>query len=99
MILADSPRLQKWNHLPLLWHVKGQLQRPANQPAPAAVSCFVPSGMVAPLGDLAWASCSSVTLAQAPLRHVGHMLGREELAADGGFQNQARSKAEAKYLI
>ena len=33
----------------------------------AGQSCFVPSGMMAPLSDLAWASCSGVTSAPSRL--------------------------------
>ena len=40
-----------------------------------------------------------VPLPRAPLRYAGHLFGREEVVADGGFQYQAHSKAEAKYLL
>ena len=36
--------------------------------SPASQSCSVPSGIIAPLSDLAWASCLGVTI--APLRLV-----------------------------
>ena len=42
---------------------------------------------------------TEIELPKVPLRYAGHMFGREEVVAEGGFQYQAHSRAEAKYLL
>ena len=83
---------------------KSKKVRAANQVAEQVLADVLPDGPRRFPDDF-WSPAArqgeftEVPLPQTPLRYTGHMFGREEVAADGGFHYQARSKQEAKYLI
>jgi hypothetical protein len=83
---------------------KSKVTRAANKVADEVLADVLPDGprrfpddfwsLAARQGEF-----TEVSLPQAPLRYAGHMFGREEVVAEGGFHYQARTKHEAKYLI
>ncbi|MGA9347184.1 MAG: N-6 DNA methylase [Anaerolineae bacterium] len=83
---------------------KSKVSRAANKVAEEVLADVLPDGPRRFPDDF-WSPAArqgeftEVTLPQAPLRYAGHMFGREEVVAEGGFHYQARSKHEAKYLI
>ena len=83
---------------------KNKVPRAANKVAEEVLADVLPNGPRR-FPDEFWSATArrgqftEVALPQSPLRYAGHMFGREEVVADGGFQYQAHSKAEAKYLI
>jgi hypothetical protein len=83
---------------------KGKVARAANQVGEGVLDDVLPDGPRRFPDDF-WSPAAragkftEVTLPQAPLRYAGPMFGTEEVMAEGGFHYQARSKAEAKYLI
>jgi len=83
---------------------KSKRTRAANQVAEQVLADVLPDGPRCFPDDF-WSAVArqgaftEVALPPAPLRYAGHMFGREEVVAEGGFHYQARSKAEAKYLI
>jgi len=83
---------------------KGKARRAASRVADEVLADLLPDGPRRFPDDF-WSPAArrgqftEVALPQAPLRYAGHMFGREEVVAEGGFHHQARSKAEAKYLI
>lgn len=42
---------------------------------------------------------TEIELPDAPLRHAGHLFGKEEPVADDGFTYHAKNRFEARYLI
>jgi len=83
---------------------KSKVSRAANKVADEVLVDVLPDGPRRFPDDF-WSSAArqgqftEVTLPQSPLRYAGHMFGREEVVAEDGFQYQARTKHEAKYLI
>jgi len=83
---------------------KNKVPRAANKVSEEVLADVLPAGPKRFPDDF-WSSAArrgqftEVTLPQTILRYAGHMFGREEVVAEGGFHYQARSKAEAKYLI
>ena len=83
---------------------KSKKSRATNQVAEQVLADLLPDGPRRFPDDF-WSPAArqgqftEVALPQAPLRYAGHMFGREEVVAEDGFHHQARSKAEAKYLI
>lgn len=83
---------------------KSKVTRAANKVAEEVLADVLPDGPRRFPDDF-WSPAArqgeftEVTLPQAPLCYAGHMFGREEVVAEGGFHYQARSKHEAKYLI
>jgi len=83
---------------------KGKARRAASRVADEVLADLLPDGPRRFPDDF-WSPAArrgqftEAALPQAPLRYAGHMFGREEVVAEGGFHHQARSKAEAKYLI
>lgn len=83
---------------------KSKSARAVNQVADKVLADVLPDGPRRFPDDF-WSSAarqgrfSEVALPQSSLRYAGHMFGREEVMAEGGFHYQAHSKAEAKYLI
>jgi len=83
---------------------KSKVTRAANKVAEEVLADVLPNGprrfpddfwsLAARQGEF-----TEVSLPQAPLRYAGHMFGREEVVAEGGFHYQARTKHDAKYLI
>ena len=83
---------------------KTKTARAANKVADDALAEVLPDG-ARRFPDDFWSDAArqgaftEIALPQASLRHAGHMFGREEVTADDGFQHQARTPQEAKYLI
>ncbi len=83
---------------------RGKAVKAVRQVAEAVLTELLPQG-ARKFPDDFWSPAAKrgqfveVRLPNAPLRHTGHLFGKEELVAEGGFTYLAKNRFEASYLL